>query len=216
MNGNWEKIYTNQGRVQIDVLDTAIEARDIFLMNEFKDVLDLGCGTGRHTLMLADSGFNVHACDLSETGVEITKNLINDVGLNNVTYSIQNMYDLNIDTESQDGILCIWVQGHGVLEEISNGIKEAYRILRQGGIFYTDFATIEDVTYGIGEKIAPNTFVGGRPGEEGIPHYYTTVGELKELFKDFSEVNIEDKVYRFTDMDGGNHEIKAAIVIAKK
>ena len=216
MNGSWERIYTKHGRVQLDVLDTAIQAADIFIENGFEDILDLGCGTGRHTLLLADRGFNVHACDISETGIKMTRELIEDSGLSNVTYSIQDMYNLNLDSNTQDGILCIWVQGHGIREEISKGIREAYRVLKKGGIFYTDFVTSDDSTYGIGDEIAPDTFVGGRPGEEGIPHYYTTVEELKELFDIFDEVKIENKIYRFNDNEGNTHEINAAVVIAKK
>jgi len=216
MNGSWERIYTKHGRVQLDVLDTAIQAADIFDKNELENILDLGCGTGRHTLLLADRGFNVHACDISETGIKMTRELIENSGLSNVSYSTQDMYNLNLDSDTLDGILCIWVQGHGIREEIAQGIREAYRVLIKGGIFYTDFVTKDDSTYGIGDEIAPDTFVGGRPGEEGIPHYYTTIEELKELFEIFDEVSIEDKVYRFNDNEENTHEIIAAVVIAKK
>jgi len=216
MNGSWERIYTKHGRVQLDVLDTAIQAADIFDKNELENILDLGCGTGRHTLLLADRGFNVPACDISETGIKMTRELIENSGLSNVSYSTQDMYNLNLDSDTLDGILCIWVQGHGIREEIAQGIREAYRVLIKGGIFYTDFVTKDDSTYGIGDEIAPDTFVGGRPGEEGIPHYYTTIEELKELFEIFDEVSIEDKVYRFNDNEENTHEIIAAVVIAKK
>jgi len=216
MNGSWERIYTKHGRVQLDVLDTAIQAADIFDKNELENILDLGCGTGRHTLLLVDRGFNVHACDISETGIKMTRELIENSGLSNVSYSTQDMYNLNLDSDTLDGILCIWVQGHGIREEIAQGIREAYRVLIKGGIFYTDFVTKDDSTYGIGDEIAPDTFVGGRPGEEGIPHYYTTIEELKELFEIFDEVSIEDKVYRFNDNEENTHEIIAAVVIAKK
>jgi ubiquinone/menaquinone biosynthesis C-methylase UbiE len=216
MNGSWEKIYTKHGRVQLDVLDTVIQAADIFRKNGLKNILDLGCGTGRHTLLLADRGFTVHACDISETGLKMTQELIEKSGLSNVSYSIQDMYNLSIDSDTLDGILCIWAQGHGVREEIAKGIQEAYRVLLEGGIFFTDFVTKDDITYGIGDEIAPDTYVGGRPEEEGIPHYYTYVEELKELFEMFTEVTIMDKIYRFNENCGATHEIIAAVVIAKK
>ena len=99
MNGSWERIYTKHGRVQLDVLDTAIQAADIFNKNGFKNILDLGCGTGRHTLLLADRGFNVHACDISKSGIKMTRELIDNSGLSNVSYSIQDMYNLNLDSD---------------------------------------------------------------------------------------------------------------------
>jgi ubiquinone/menaquinone biosynthesis C-methylase UbiE len=215
-NGSWEKIYVEQGRVQIEVLDTVIQAAELFSKNKLSKILDLGCGTGRHTYYLADRGFNVHACDISETGLNITKKLINDAKFENVDYSIQDMYSMTFEEESFEGVLCIWVQGHGMKEQIQKGINEIHRILIKGGIVVTDFITTDDPTYGIGDEIAPNTFVGGRPGEEDIPHYYTTRNELKVMFKAFSEVKIKDKVYRFNDLDGNEHEIIALLVEARK
>ena len=41
--------------------------------NGTKNVLDLGCGTGRYTIFLAKTGFDVYACDLSEKAIEIVK-----------------------------------------------------------------------------------------------------------------------------------------------
>lgn len=215
-NGGWENIYVNQGRVQIDVLDSVVDAVEVFNKKGYKDVLDLGCGTGRHTYFMADRGFNVHACDISDAGLKITKELIQDAGLENVEYSIQDMYSLTFKDNLYDAILCIWVQGHGIKEEVEKGIKELYRVLKEGGTVITDFVTIEDSTYGIGTEIAPKTFVGGRPGEENIPHYYTTREELEIMFKNFTEVELRDKVYRFNDKEGIEHKIIAIVVEAQK
>ncbi|AHV98829.1 class I SAM-dependent methyltransferase [Paenibacillus sabinae] len=215
-NGSWEKIYVEQGKVQIDVLDSVVEAANVFLENKCKKILDLGCGTGRHTYYLVDKGFNVHACDISETGIEITKELLERSEKSNAEYSIQNMYSMTLEDNIFDGVLCIWVQGHGVREEIQKGINEIYRILKNDGIVVTDFVTTEDPSYGIGDEIAPNTFLGGRPGEENIPHYYTTREELCGMFRKFSDVVLKDKVYEFKDTYGNKHRIVAILVTARK
>lgn len=216
MNGSWEEIYIDQGRVQIDVLDTAIDAVKIFKENNLNTILDLGCGTGRHTLYLASEAFQVHACDLSLEGIKITKSLLEEHGYREITYSQQNMFDLTLKDNSYDGILCLWVQGHGIVSEIAHGIKEAHRILRKDGIFYTDFILRTDQSYGLGTEIEPHTFIGGIPGEENIPHYYTTIEELYDLFHDYSEVTIQNKTYVFYDKNKNQHQIKAATVVARK
>ena len=36
---------------------------------QFKNILDLGCGLGRHAILFAKNGFKITACDLSEYGV---------------------------------------------------------------------------------------------------------------------------------------------------
>lgn len=215
-NGSWETIYLEQGSVQVEVLDSVVNASNLFFERGLKYILDLGCGTGRHTYYLADRGFKVHACDISETGIEITKKLLIGASLNDVEYSIQDMYELGFEDNFFEGILCIWVQGHGIREEIVRGVNELHRVLKPGGTVVTDFVTVDDETYGIGEEIAPDTFVGGRPGEEGIPHYYTTMDELRTMFSEFSEVKLTDKIYTFYDESGKEYRIDAVIVEAQK
>lgn len=215
-NGSWEKIYLEQGEVQVEVLDTVVEGANIFRSNKCEEVLDLGCGTGRHSIYLASKGFKVYACDLSKSGIEIAKKNAEKYGFRNIKYSIENMYRMNYSDKMFDGILCIWVQGHGTRDQVQRGINEAYRVLRDKGVFFTDFVTVDDVTYGLGDKIADNTFVGGRPGEEGIPHYYTTKEDLTLMFEKYSKVNMYDKTYKFVDKYGNEHKIESIVVNAVK
>ena len=126
------------------------------------------------------------------------------------------MYTMKYKNNMFDGVLCIWVQGHGYKDQVQKGIDEIYRILTPEGIVITDFVTIDDPTYGIGEKIALNTFIGGREGEENIPHFYTTKNELKEMFSQYSSIEIKDKIYSFTDNKNTEYKIVTAIVTAIK
>jgi len=215
-NGNWEKIYIEQGRVQLEVLDTVVDAADTFEKNSCKEILDLGCGTGRHSLYLASRGFDLSVCDISETGLKITQDLLEASDYKNIKYDIQDMYHMTYKQGTFDGILCIWVQGHGYRDQVKKGIEEAYRVLKPGGLLITDFVTVEDVTYGVGDEIAPHTFLGGRAGEEDIPHYYSTKEDLEIMFKQYAQVDYRDKIYQFEDRFGSEHTIHSIVVTAKK
>lgn len=70
---DWDEIYKTQGEVQSDVLPTAIMAAELFKKENIKNVLDLGCGMGRHSVFFAKQGFDVTATDISEKGVEETQ-----------------------------------------------------------------------------------------------------------------------------------------------
>ena len=130
-NGSWEKIYLEQGKVQVDLLDTVVEAINYFEQAKCKHVLDLGCGTGRNTIYLASRGFKVSACDISKTGIELTKKQADELGFTDVDYEIQDMYKMTYDDNSFDAVLCIWVQGHGTKREVQKGIDEIYRVLHK-------------------------------------------------------------------------------------
>ena len=78
----WDSIYSKEGEVQKDALPTVVSAAELFKSASVKNVLDLGCGTGRHSIFLANSGFVVTATDISEHGVTITQKRAQEKGLN--------------------------------------------------------------------------------------------------------------------------------------
>ncbi|NOR46126.1 MAG: methyltransferase domain-containing protein [Candidatus Delongbacteria bacterium] len=216
-NGSWEKIYNEQGIVQHEILNTVVEAIELFKSKKYKYIFDLGCGTGRNTVYLASKGFQVLASDISKKGLDITKEEVNKHNLSDkVTYDTQDMFDMALPNNNFDAVLCVWTQGHGLKHQIQKSINEVYRILKMGGMTVMDFVTVDDNTFGLGKKIAPNTFVGGRPGEEDIPHYYATMDDLKKMFSKYSNVKYIDRTYEFKDNNGKEHIIEAIVVHAEK
>lgn len=94
-----------------------------------------------------------------------------------------------------DAVICTSVLHHQDFKQIENSISEIYRVLRQNGYFSFDFLSVEDDSFGIGEEIEKNTFVGSREREENIPHHYTDVIELNELLNNFREIKIQKNEY---------------------
>lgn len=212
----WDKIYKNQGEVQSDLLPTVKVATDIFKRNNCKDVMDLGCGTGRHSIHLAQQGFKVYATDISETGIGITKSKAKKLNLTNIEFKQHDMRDIPFDNNLLDGILCVWTTGHGTLEDSRKNANEIYRILKPNGVVVIDYVSIDDKNYGKGKEIEKDTFINNVEGEENIPHHYSTIEELNDLYSNFLKVNITPIEYYFMDNHGAGHTIKAFVVIAIK
>lgn len=212
----WDKIYKEQGEVQFDILPTARVAVDIFKSNGCRNVMDLGCGTGRHSIYLAQQGFKVYATDISESGLEITKSKAEKLNLNNIEFMQHDMRDIPFNNNWFDGVLCVWTTGHGFLEDARKNVNEIYRVLKPDGVVVIDYVSKDDGNYGKGIEIERDTFINNVKGEENIPHHYSTVEELKELYSNFSSVNITPVDYHFFDNYGGKHTIKAFVVISIK
>ena len=70
---DWENTYKTKGVVQEGILPTVEQSVQIMLHNKCKRVLDLGCGTGRHTLFLAQNNFEVYGTDISQTAIDSTR-----------------------------------------------------------------------------------------------------------------------------------------------
>lgn len=212
----WDKIYKEQGEVQSDVLPTVKIAVDIFKRNKCKNIMDLGCGTGRHSIYLAQSGFKVYATDISEHGLKITQSKAKKLNLDNIEFKQHDMRDIPFEDNLLDGILCVWTTGHGTLEDAYKNVNEIYRILKPNGIVVIDYVSIEDENYGKGTEIDKDTFINNVEGEENIPHHYSTVEELRKLYSNFSHIEIKPIDYNFFDRIGEKHTIKAFAVIAIK
>lgn len=212
----WDKIYRDQGEVQFDVLPTVIAAADIFKNNNCKRIMDLGCGTGRHSIYLAQQGFKVYATDISETGLETTKLKAEKLNLNNIEFKQHDMRDISFDNDFFDGILCLWTTGHGTLEDSCKNVYEIYRVLRPDGIVVIDYVSIDDEHYGRGLEIEKDTFINNVEGEENIPHHYSTIGELEDLYSNFRQIEIKPIDYYFFDNYNNKHTIKAFVAISIK
>jgi SAM-dependent methyltransferase len=74
---NYEKEVFSQGTIgEVDFIEKEIA------FDKSKTILDLGCGTGRHTIELTKRGYSVTGLDLSETQLKKAKEKANALKLN--------------------------------------------------------------------------------------------------------------------------------------
>ena len=189
-NMGWERIYRDKGDLQLEVLPKIVRASKIFKQKNYRKILDLGCGTGKHSIYLAQKGFSVYATDLSSTGIDIAKQKAESLNLNNITFKQHDMRNIPFPNDFFAAVICTWTIYHGTLEDIRKTIREIYRVLHPNGMLITDFLSTSDSTYGNGQEIETNTFIGEKNGEEDIPHHYTKKEELTQLFSKFRELKM--------------------------
>jgi len=77
----WEKIYKKDGRVFPEPFPRFHEAVDLFVEHGCSEILDLGCGSGRHTVHLALENFKTFGLDISPTGLGLTREWLREKGL---------------------------------------------------------------------------------------------------------------------------------------
>ena len=97
----------------------------------FRSILELGCGTGKNTIFLAEAGERVHALDFSEGMIQKARE---KVKAGNVRFS---MADLTQRWPCEDAaytlVVCNLVLEH--IEDLSLIFAEAFRVLDAGGMF---------------------------------------------------------------------------------
>jgi tellurite methyltransferase len=158
-----------------------------------RDVLDLGCGIGRHAIYLALKGFNVTAVDSSAQALDVLKRGLSGKGLR--VNIIQGSYFQDIFTaNSFDFVLAFNVIYHGYRKTFDESVHLVHKWLRQDGRFLFSCPTRRDAKYGNGEKVAQHTYKPLNSVTPGDIHYFADEVDITDFLRGFREIktNIEE------------------------
>ena len=149
-----------------------------------RKVYDLGCGVGRHTVLLAREGFDVSATDLSHEGVRKTREWLEREGLKG-DIRTADMVEAPFEEGEFGAVLAVNVVYHAPREDVARTLAEIARVLEPGGLMFVTFQSTRSAKYGEGRRVAPNTFVPEAGGEEGIPHFFAEEPDVRDLLGGF-------------------------------
>ena len=102
--------------------------------------LDLGCGTGRNSWLLYESGFDVHAIDTSGDAVTLARRFLEDrVGLNGIMVSRASVqeYFVGVSPATYDLVVDIQTTQHLSWLEKADAFQEIADALKPGGRFFS-------------------------------------------------------------------------------
>ncbi len=121
-------------------------------LNKDTIFLDVGCGIGRIAKRVAPLVKEYHGVDFSSEMIKKAKEIFKDK--KNVSFFVNNGIDLSLFEDNKFDIVyvCLVFQ-HMQLELTLNYIKEVYRVLKKGGIFFAhSIPRIERYTNGLTKK----------------------------------------------------------------
>lgn len=186
--------------------------------NGMKDglVLDLGCGTGTLTEILAKKGYDMIGVDNSEDMLEIAKDKQEQSGLD-ILYLLQDMREFELfGTVKAVVSICDSVNYVIEEEELRTVFELVNNYLDPGGVFIFDFNTVHKYRDILGEQtIAENREEGSfiwdnyYDEEEGINEYDLTlfIGEGDGLYRKYEETHYQkayslDAIVRLIEQSG--------------
>jgi SAM-dependent methyltransferase len=116
--------------------------------------LDLGCGSGVHTALLADEGFDVLGVDISPVGIENTRRRLTEKGLR-ASLAVQDLAVLELPSDRYKLVVCIGVLDSAGPAAARVAIPRVQRAMASGGrgvfVFASDgdFRVKGDNPYGL-------------------------------------------------------------------
>jgi len=183
---DWNSVYEKKGIFQKMPSERVVRAAGLFRQKGLSRVLDLGCGTGRHTRYLLDNGFDVYGCDSSQEALEIVRERIPEA-----PFERCDMTSLPYEDGFFEGIICNHVIQHGRKADSAKAVAEMHRVLAGGGYLFLIAISTSHPKYSTGREIEPNTRIDTEALDGHVPHHFFTREEMERLFGESEIMSLE-------------------------
>ena len=174
--------------------------------------LDLGCGEGRNSLLLARYGFHVYAVDTSSQGIQkLEKNTLSH-GLSTINCSVADVRALQLAPNFYNAIIAATILDHLTREEGKKLAESTISALKPGGFVYASVFTIHDPgVFQSTQNEATNTI---SETASFIKHYFDD-GELAAWFSQLETLHYKEEMV-YDDTHGNPHYHGIAHLISRK
>ena len=125
----WSDVYDTNTNLTRD-LDSTV-TRNMLADRHFDSILELGCGTGKNTVIFVEIGDHVHALDFSEGMIQKAREKVKEENVRFEAADLTERWDYN--DNAFDLISCNLVLEH--IKDLSHIFSEATRVLKTGGQF---------------------------------------------------------------------------------
>lgn len=177
----------------------------------FSNILDLGCGMGRHTYLFAQHGFKVTAIDSSEYA-------INSINESNKTFPgikslLGNIFEMDFGENAFDAIIAYNAIYHSETSYVFNIMKKMKKALRTNGEVYVTFLSKNDKSFfNAKDKVDNNTRLKTEEDGTVMPHFYISHNELSRIFEGYRIISLKETVEYFKNVEHRHFNVHAMVI----
>ena len=212
----WEEVYdwnkTKKNYLEIPDEELVRIVNKFFIPENVYRVLDIGCGSGRHTVYMLSKGMEVHGLDSSETALHITGEVVKGRGYS-LNTKLSECTSLPYSDSYFDSVVCWGVIHYLTKTERRKCFNEILRILKSGGLFALTLRSNEDSE---SEGITNDDEISKSTAEENSGMYlkYYSQQEVLEELKQFSDIKYGHRV--FSEVEKMNRRIAHWLILCRK
>ncbi len=194
----WDEIYSGleieyEELLRKDLRSLIIRMNDL----DVSKILDLGCGYGHWSIILAKVGFDVVAADISKEAIEHLRSELENRDLDIRTEVIR-ADDIDSLEEEFDGVISNSVLDHMMLEDTKKVISKMENIMEKDGRAYLTFDCLEEESdY---ETLEDGTRMYKKGMKKGTLWRYYSEKEIKEICSQFD-------ILELNELENGKREV---------
>lgn len=135
-----EELYNTFGNIDVYLFDQLLKGR----FDHSKNILDIGCGSGRNIHYFLKQGFNVFGVDKDEEAIEIVKRLSTQLAPNNPlsNFKIGKAEELPFANDSFDLVISSAVFHFAANEDhFDKMVHSAFNVIKPGGFLFARLAS---------------------------------------------------------------------------
>lgn len=186
----WDKIFQEKGKYYDDVHPDINQFVRLLNQQDGRRVLDLGSGSGRHTVHLAKLGFQISSLDISPTGVNTTQSWLKQERLTAIVKQGDITNPLPYPDNYFDGVISTQVIHHAERNTVYQIIDEITRVLKPGGVIFVSVPLFRGYSRKhpgwTMDKLAERTYLPLDGQEKGMIHYFFTEEEFTQAWPAFT------------------------------
>lgn len=155
-------------------------------------VHDLGCGPGRHLVLLTRAGFEVSGSDSSPSAIAAAGDWLRRERLS-ARLERADMAAAPLAAGSLDAIVCVHAIYHQAAAGIEQALANVHRALRPGGLFFVTFNSTASDSFRSGKfrRLDDRTVLKREEGGIGtMPHHYVSREHIDAFLRDFRHLRV--------------------------